>query len=110
MHEAPTRRWTVALLAKEAALSRSAFFERFVRIVGVAAIEYLRAWRMASAKRLLRRQEGDVAAIAERVGYGSTSAFSVAFTRSVGQPPSDYARAAMSAGSPHRAIDNARPT
>ncbi len=38
MHESPTKAWTVAQLAKEAALSRSAFFERFGRAVGVAPI------------------------------------------------------------------------
>jgi AraC-like DNA-binding protein len=36
MHEHPTRAWPVAELAKEAALSRSTFFERFNRAVGVA--------------------------------------------------------------------------
>jgi AraC-like DNA-binding protein len=87
-----TRPWTVAQLAKEAALSRSAFFERFSRAVGVAPMEYLLAWRMALAKNLLRRKEGGVAEVAERVGYGSASAFSVAFTRHVGLPPTRYAR------------------
>jgi AraC-like DNA-binding protein len=92
MHESPTRPWTVAQLAKEAALSRSAFFERFSRAVGVPPMEYLLAWRMAMAKNMLRRKEGGVAEIAERVGYGSASAFSVAFTRHVGLPPTRYAR------------------
>jgi AraC-like DNA-binding protein len=92
MHESMTRPWTVAQLAKEAALSRSAFFERFSRAVGVAPMEYLLAWRMAMAKNLLRRKEGSVAEVAERVGYGSASAFSVAFTRHVGLPPTRYAR------------------
>lgn len=92
MHESPTRRWTIAQLGKEAALSRSAFFERFSRAVGVAPIEYLLGWRMALAKNLLRRKEGDVAEVAERVGYSSASAFSVAFTRYVGLPPTRYAR------------------
>jgi hypothetical protein len=69
MHESPTQAWTVAQLAKESALSRSAFFERFSRTVGVAPMEYLLAWRMALAKNLLRRKEGGVAEIAERVGY-----------------------------------------
>ena len=92
MHEQPTRNWTVVELAKAAALSRSAFFERFSRAVGVAPMEYLLAWRMALAKNLLRRQEGGVAEIAERVGYSSASTFSVAFTRHVGRPPSQYAR------------------
>lgn len=39
MHEHPTHAWTVAELAKEAALSRSTFFERFNRAVGVAPME-----------------------------------------------------------------------
>jgi AraC-like DNA-binding protein len=86
MHEHPTRAWTVA------ALSRSTFFERFSRAVGVAPMEYLLTWRMALAKDLLRRNEGRVAEIAQRVGYSSASTFSVAFTRHVGRPPTQYAR------------------
>jgi len=81
----------VVQLAKEAGLSRSTFFERFSRAVGVAPMEYLLAWRMAMAKNLLGRKEGNVAEIAARVGYRSASAFSVAFTRYVGLPPTRYA-------------------
>ncbi|NIE62935.1 AraC family transcriptional regulator [Burkholderia sp. Ax-1719] len=92
MHEAPTRAWTVAELAKQAALSRSTFFERFNHAVGVAPMEYLLTWRMALAKDLLRRNEGRIAEIAQRVGYSSASTFSVAFTRHVGRPPTQYAR------------------
>ena len=88
MHESPTHAWTVAQLAKAAALSRSTFFERFSRAVGLAPMEYLLAWRMALGKSLLRRKEGGIADIAERVGYSSASTFSAAFTRHVGLPPS----------------------
>ncbi|WP_457394782.1 AraC family transcriptional regulator [Roseateles sp. P5_E1] len=94
LHEAPGQAWTVASLAKEAALSRSAFFERFSRAVGVAPMSYLLAWRMALARRLLRDESLGVADVAERVGYSSASTFSVAFTRHVGQPPARYARGA----------------
>jgi AraC-like DNA-binding protein len=100
MHESPARPWTVAQLAKGAALSRSAFFERFSRAVGVAPMEYLLAWRMALAKNLLRRKEGGLAEVAERVGYSSASTFSVAFTRYVGQPPARYARKQMESATP----------
>jgi len=93
MHDRPRHAWTVAELAKESALSRSTFFERFNRAVGVAPMQYLLAWRMALAKDLLRRDEANVAEVAERVGYSSASTFSVAFTRHVGQPPRQYARA-----------------
>ncbi|MGE7417741.1 cupin domain-containing protein [Methylobacterium tarhaniae] len=92
MHEMPTAAWTVAGLAQEAGLSRSVFFERFRRAVGVAPMEYLLAWRMALAKDLLRRESGGIAEVAVRVGYGSASTFSVAFSRHVGLPPAAYAR------------------
>jgi AraC-like DNA-binding protein len=92
MHEKLTRAWTVAALAKTAALSRSAFFERFTRTVGVPPMEYLLTWRMAVAKDLLRRHEVALADVAERVGYSSASTFSTAFSRHVGKPPSRYAR------------------
>lgn len=92
MHARIEHSWSIDQLAKIAALSRSAFFERFTRMVGVAPMEYLLAWRMEIAKALLRDDKVTVSEVAERVGYGSTSAFSVAFSRHVGQPPSHYAR------------------
>jgi AraC-like DNA-binding protein len=97
MHETPAHAWTVVQLAKEAALSRSAFFARFHHAVGMAPMAYLLAWRMALGKDLLRRREGSIADVAQRVGYGSASAFSVAFTRHVGLPPTRYAREQMDA-------------
>ena len=92
IHESPDLPWTVSQLANEATLSRSTFYERFGRSVGIAPMEYLLAWRMALAKDLLRRKEAGIAEIAERVGYSSASTFSVAFTRHVGLPPARYAR------------------
>lgn len=94
MHGNPARSWTVAELAKAAGLSRSAFFERFLRNVGLPPMEYLLAWRMAMAKDLLRSHNAEISDVAERVGYGSASTFSTAFSRHVGQAPGRYARAA----------------
>ena len=92
MHGDPARPWTVDELAKAAALSRSAFFERFSRAVGLPPMEYLLSWRMAVAKDLLRRNDVSLADVAERVGYSSASTFSTAFSRHVGQAPGRYAR------------------
>jgi AraC-like DNA-binding protein len=92
MHERPTHDWRAPELARQAGLSRSAFFERFGREVGVAPMEYLLAWRMALAKDLLRREGLGVAEVAARVGYGSASTFSVAFARHVGATAVQYAR------------------
>lgn len=91
MHAQVDHAWTVGELARTAALSRSAFFNRFTRTVGVPPMEYLLSWRTEIAKDLLRREGLSVSEVAERVGYGSISTFSVAFTRHVGQSPSRYA-------------------
>jgi AraC-like DNA-binding protein len=97
-------------MAKEAALSRSAFFERFRRAVGVAPMEYLLAWRMALAKDLLRRRDVGIAEVAERVGYSSASTFSVAFARHVGLPPTRYAweRTGARAAAPEATLQMSR--
>lgn len=93
MHGDPARSWTVGELAHAAALSRSVFFDRFSRIVGVPPMEYLLGWRMTLAKDLLRGPRRPLAEVAERVGYGSATTFSTAFARHVGQPPGRFAAA-----------------
>jgi AraC-like DNA-binding protein len=94
MHGDPAYPWTVGELAKSCALSRSAFFERFSRGVGVAPMAYLLAWRMALAKDLLRQKKFALAEVAEKIGYGSASSFSTAFSRYVGVAPGSYPAAA----------------
>jgi AraC-like DNA-binding protein len=95
IHARPEHSWTVANLAKDSALSRSAFFARFARTVGLAPMQYLLAWRMALAKRRLRGRDLAIEQIAGSVGYSSASTFTIAFTRHVGIPPARYARMQM---------------
>lgn len=97
IHGDPARSWTVAELAREAGMSRSAFFERFSRTVGVRPMEYLLAWRMALAKDLLRTGGIALDEVARRIGYGSQSTFSTAFSRHVGEPPGRFLRRARDA-------------
>ena len=54
MHAEPARQWTVAELAAEATLSRSAFARRFTDQLGVGPLAYLTEWRMALARERLR--------------------------------------------------------
>ena len=93
IHAAPEQAWTVVQLAAKAALSRSAFYERFCKALGLAPMEYLTGWRMALAKQLLRDRKLSVQQVAERVGYASASSFSIAFSRAVGVGPGRFARA-----------------
>jgi AraC-like DNA-binding protein len=92
IHGDPARPWTVQQLARGAGLSRSAFFDRFTSAVGLRPMEYLLGWRMAVAKTLLRGDAIALDEVARRVGYGSASTFSTAFSRHVGQPPGRFAR------------------
>jgi len=93
MHGEIERAWTVPDLAGAAGMSRSAFFERFLRTVGVRPMEYLLNWRMAVAKDLLRRGGLALDEVAGRIGYGSASTFSTAFSRHVGMPPGRFTKA-----------------
>lgn len=74
-------------------MSRSAFFERFRLAIGCCTpIEYATALRMAVARDLLQHGDLTVAETAYRVGYGSASAFAVAFLRQEGLPPGLFAK------------------
>lgn len=88
IHAAPARDWTVASLADEAAMSRSAFAARFTELVGEPAMAYVTRWRMHVAFELLRDGDTTVAATAAQVGYDSEAAFSRAFKRVTGTTPS----------------------
>jgi transcriptional regulator GlxA family with amidase domain len=92
LHAEVGRRWSVAALAVEAGMSRSGFAAHFAETVGLPPIDYLLRWRMALAKDALRQDGLSLAEVAERVGYGSASAFSIAFTRSTGCAPSVFRR------------------
>ncbi len=98
IHESPSRNWTIDALAVEAALSRSALHERFSQMIGMAPMQYLANWRMQVAAGLLRGTSATVTAIALDVGYDSEAAFSRAFKRLVGQPPTAWRRAAVESG------------
>jgi AraC-like DNA-binding protein len=88
--------WSVAKMAAEAGLSRSAFSDRFTSVVGEPAMTYVLNWRMAVARDALAAGRKSVAQVAAATGYGSVSAFSTAFSRVVGVPPMRYAQGALS--------------
>jgi AraC-like DNA-binding protein len=92
LHGDVAHAWSVEELAREAGLSRSVFSERFSQKVGVPPMQYLIEWRMALAKAMLQRDTPPLEAVAAAVGYQSASAFSTAFRREVGSPPSHFAR------------------
>lgn len=91
MHAAPAKDWTIEELAKGVGLSRSVLAERFTDLVGVPPVHYLAKWRMQIASSLLIGG-ANVATVAAETGYGSEAAFSRAFKKIVGMPPSEWRR------------------
>lgn len=90
MHRDPGHPWTIAELARAAAMSRTRFAVHFRSVAGVAPLAYLSEWRMNLAKRHLREENVSVADLADRLGYATESGFSNAFKRIVGVAPSRY--------------------
>jgi AraC-like DNA-binding protein len=88
LHQQPDHKWTVGELASCCAVSRSLLDARFRQVLGRSPMRYLTEWRMHSAEELLRTTELSVFEIARRVGYESEEAFSRAFKRRRGAPPS----------------------
>ncbi|MGW5682574.1 AraC family transcriptional regulator [Nonomuraea sp. NPDC003754] len=84
--------WTLASLAGEAGLSRSAFAASFRELVGEAPMRHLMARRMQEASRLLKESALPQSRIAERVGYQSEVGFHLAFRQWCGQTPGEYRR------------------
>ncbi len=84
------RDWSLVGFANLAGMSRSGLALAFKKMVGVAPMDYLAHWRMQVACELLQAGEHSLSAIAGAVGYGSDSAFSMAFNKIVGCRPGAY--------------------
>jgi AraC-like DNA-binding protein len=91
LHDRPTDAWTVERLARVVGLSRSVLAERFTDLVGQPPMQYLALWRMQLAARLLA-DGGQVAQVADAIGYDSEAAFSRAFKKLVGKAPATWRR------------------
>lgn len=80
----------VALLAKEAGLSRTAFSQRFSKLTGVTAAQYLTQWRLQKAKTLLAQSNQNILGVATQIGYQTESAFNKVFKKHFGVTPGAY--------------------
>jgi transcriptional regulator GlxA family with amidase domain len=90
LHSRIAHPWTIADLADEVGISRTALVERFTRYLSEPPMTYLTRWRLQLAARSLENTSRGVAEIAGEVGYQSESAFSRAFKREFGEPPGQY--------------------
>jgi len=90
MHGRVNHPWTTEQLAREVALSRSTFSDRFASLVGMPPMRYLTAWRMQLAKEQLRSGHRSIAQVGYEIGYQAEEAFTRAFKREFGMPPTAW--------------------
>jgi AraC-like DNA-binding protein len=90
LHNRIAHPWTIADLADEVGISRSALVKRFTQYLSEPPMTYLTRWRLQLAARSLESTSRGVAEIAADVGYESEAAFNRAFKREYGQPPGQY--------------------
>jgi AraC-like DNA-binding protein len=90
LHSRIAHPWTIADLADEVGISRSALVERFTRYLSEPPMTYLTRWRLQLAARSLEKTSRGVAEIASDIGYESEAAFNRAFKREFGRPPGRY--------------------
>jgi AraC-like DNA-binding protein len=91
VHADPARAWTLAGLAALANMSRARFATLFRATVGITPMGYLSEWRLSLARSLLQ-QGRSVQQVADRVGFGSASALSRAFSARTGLSPGAWRR------------------
>lgn len=89
VHAEPARPWTLQSLAALAGMSRARFAAHFARTVGVPPGDYLTGWRLALARKSLRRGQA-LKQVANEVGYANASALGRAFTQRFGRTPKQW--------------------
>ena len=92
VHGRPAEPWTVERLGRLVGLSRSSLADRFSDVMGEPIFAYLTRWRLQLAAENLITTDRSVESIAKGAGYESASAFSHAFRRAFGKPPSAWRR------------------
>lgn len=90
LHRRLNHHWTAEQLAQAIGMSRSAFADRFTRVMGESPMRYLAQQRLQFAAQRLQSTGDPVLRIALDVGYESEAAFNRAFKRSFGAPPAAW--------------------
>ncbi|GAB3871810.1 hybrid sensor histidine kinase/response regulator transcription factor [Hymenobacter segetis] len=85
-------------LGADIGLSRTQIHRKLKALTGQSPGESLRTTRLNRALVLLQAHVGTVAEVAYQVGFGSPAAFSTAFSRQFGMPPSAVTRNGAMAG------------
>jgi len=94
IHNNAGENWSLEQLAARAGMSRSAFSQKFTRLVGSSPVQYLSTWRMQEATQKLQQSNLSIAQIGEECGYESEAAFRKAYKKITGNAPGQVRKTA----------------
>lgn len=97
IHARFSEKLDIAILAREAGVSRSVLTERFGKAMRQPPMHYRARWRLRQGAIMLRDCDRKVGDVAFEIGFGSEEAFSRAFKRLYGQAPAAWRRQVRSA-------------
>lgn len=83
--------FTIAVLAKKAAMSQPVLFKKIKAITGMSTNDFVKSFRLKKAIALLQENRYTVYEIAYMVGYENSKYFSREFKKQFGQSPSKFA-------------------
>jgi len=86
----PAARWTVAHMARRAAMSRRTFIRRFEQSTGMPPGQWVTAARVEAARFLLETDAAELDEVALKAGFGTSAGLRHHFKRHVGVTPSAY--------------------
>ena len=92
LHLMPLEDWNVDRLARQLGVSRTVLAARFKHFLDMPPMRYLTHWRLQLAAQCLKATDTPMKCIADQAGYESEAAFSRAFKRYFGLPPTDWRR------------------
>ena len=93
---------SLGTIARHAFVSASTLLRQFRGQTGTSPYGYIKARRLEEARRLIRAGPHPVGQVAVLVGYDNFGAFSTAFKKHFGRPPSSLRRRSGAAGRPGR--------
>ena len=86
----PAERWTIARMARRAAMSQRTFIRRFQGSTGMGPGEWVIATRLEAARLLLESSAAGVEEISRTSGFGNPASLRHHFRRHVGLTPTAY--------------------
>ncbi len=87
--------YSVDVMARDAAISRTGLFTKIKALTGMTPNEYIRMVRLQKAERLLATTDMRVNEVCWQVGFSSRSHFAKCFQQKYGVNPSDYKSSRM---------------